>query len=237
MKLKDKLGLVTGGGRGIGRAISVVLASEGAHVLVGFDRNEDAALATVKGIKDAGWKASAIRVSLTEDYAYSFNVDFLVNNAGISAGRSVSRTTLMDWCATLDVNLTGSFTMMQACLPGMIERGWGRIVNVASVVGMDGRLGPSSYAASKAGLVGLTKAAALELAKKGITVNAIAPGFIENTGLLDQVPDKILDDVLARIPMGRFGTTEEVAQAALYLIAHGDYVTGTVLNVSGGWYT
>jgi NAD(P)-dependent dehydrogenase (short-subunit alcohol dehydrogenase family) len=234
--LLGKSGIVTGASRGIGRAIAVCLARAGAAVLVGFETNAAAAQDAVEQIRAEGGNATPWRLDVLE-MAPPLDADFLVNNAGISQGRSVGRMSHMDWDRTLDVNLGGAFRMTQAVLPGMIERGYGRIVNISSVVGLDGRLGPTSYAASKAGLIGLTKAAALELAHKGVTVNAIAPGFIQGTGLLAQVPEPMRADVLSKIPMGRFGKPEDVAQAALYLIAYGDYVTGTVLNVSGGWLT
>jgi NAD(P)-dependent dehydrogenase (short-subunit alcohol dehydrogenase family) len=234
--LVGRRGLVTGAGSSIGRAIALELGAAGAFVGVCYRQNEVGAERVVAEIDAHGGQAVALELDVRTP-VIEFNADFLVNNAAITAGRSVAKTTREDWQRVLDVNLTGAFMMTQAVVPYMLEQGYGRIVNIASVVGLDGRLGPSSYAASKAGLVGFTKAAALELAHKGITVNAIAPGFIDDTGLLGQVPESLRQDVLQRIPMRRFGRVEDVARAALYLIAFGDYVTGTVLNVSGGWHT
>jgi len=143
---------------------------------------------------------------------------------------------LGSWDACLETNLTAVMRLTQLMSPGMITRGWGRIVNIASVVGIDGRLGPSSYAASKAGMIGFTRAVAHELANKGVTVNAVAPGFIDATGMLDAVDARHKDKIIEQIPMHRFGAVEDVAQAVGYLVT-ANYVTGTVLNVSGGYLT
>jgi acetoacetyl-CoA reductase len=237
--ISGKYAFVTGASRGIGAAVALELARLGAHVMIGYDTREDLAK-LVKAEAEALYGpgcAEIAQLSLDPKAIISpFDCDILVNNAGISNGRSVGRTSIDAWEATLDVNLTGAFRMTQAGLGHMIEQGWGRIVNVTSVVGIDGRLGPSSYAASKAGLIGFTKSAALELANKGITVNAVAPGFIAATGLIERVSPENLERVLESIPMGHFGAPRDVALAVGYLV-QAEYVTGTVLNVSGGYLT
>lgn len=243
--LAGQIGIVTGASSGIGRAIAVELARAGAQVLVGYSEHAGQAAETVREIVAFNGQAEAIHIDVSDsasvsefaDLADEVQPSFLINNAGITAGRSVRNTTLAQWQRCLDVNLTGAFRMMHAVLPGMIERHYGRIINLTSVLGLSGRLGPASYAASKAGIVGFTQAAAREVAGRGITINAIAPGFIADTGLLTGVAPEVLERVLTEIPMRRWGRPHEVAQAALYLIAYADYVTGTVLNVSGGWHT
>ncbi len=241
--LAGQSGIVTGASSGIGRAIAIELARAGAYVVVGYREHSYAAAEVTDEILAFGGQAGTFQLDVVlsqadvADMADQLKPSFLVNNAGVTAGRSVRFTTDTDWQRCLGVNLTGTFLMTQAVLPGMIERKYGRIVNLTSVVGLTGRLGPASYAASKAGIVGFTQATAREVASKGITVNAIAPGFIADTGLLSAVKPELQEKILADIPMGRWGRPHEVAEAALYLIAHADYVTGTVLNVSGGWHT
>jgi len=231
--------IVTGGGRGIGRAITLELARLGAHVTIGYYNNSHAATLTMREANARYGDCAMIRnLPMLSQNALVTEIecDILVNNAGIAEGKSVRNMNLNSWDETIEVNLTGVMRTTQAVLPGMIEKGWGRVVNIASVVGLDGRLGPSSYAASKAGLIGFTKAAAHELARKGVTVNAVAPGFIDKTGLMDRIEGDLRAKILDQIPMHRLGTSEDIAQAVAYLI-QAPYVTGTVLNVSGGYIT
>jgi len=238
LPLVGRHALITGGGHGIGRAISLELARQGAAVTIGYNTRGDQAEMTMREVRAYGGDAEILKVALVNEYPIltELDCDILVNNAGVTAGRSVGKTTLSDWRNVVDVNLTGTFRITQIALPAMIARGWGRIVNIVSVVGLDGRLGPASYAASKAGLVGFTKATAIELAHKGITVNAVAPGFIDRTGMLSEVSQENREKVLSQIPMRRFGQPQDVARAVMYLI-ESNYVTGTVLNVSGGYST
>lgn len=230
MQLTGKTALVTGGQKSIGLAISLTLAQAGAEVYA-TSRTEHA---YDPSLAELGIHPSLLDV--TQPHPASYEFDILINNAGITAGRSIARTSEDQWQEVLDTNLSGAWRLMSLCLPYMITKHWGRIVNVASVVGMDGRLGPATYSASKAGLIGLTKTAAHESARKGITVNAVAPGFIGNTGMMGSLPTRVSDAVVESIPMGRLGTTQDVADAVLYLI-NAPYVTGHVLNVSGGYLT
>ena len=242
IKLQPLIGrhaVVTGGGKGIGRAISMELAALGADLTIGYNTDEESASQTAEDASRLG-RITAVRQISHNLWSNSgvteLDCDILVNNAGVSQGRSVRNMSLNAWDETFEVNLTGAMVMTRTVVGPMIERGWGRIINISSVVGMDGRLGPSSYAASKAGLIGFTKACAHELAAKGITVNAVAPGFIQETGMFDAVPDKYKVMVQEAIPMRRYGRAEDVAQAVGYLV-QAEYVTGTVLNVSGGYLT
>jgi NAD(P)-dependent dehydrogenase (short-subunit alcohol dehydrogenase family) len=236
--LNGKAAVVTGGSSAIGAAISADLALAGASVFVGYNTNLTAAIEVCEAITAAGGYAEPTlwRTTSLVEWDLHGDIDILVNCAGVTAGRSVRNMTDADWQHVLDVNLTGAMKATRAVLPGMLERGYGRVVNITSVVGIDGRLGPSSYAASKAGLIGFTKACALEVASKGVTVNAVAPGFIDGTGMLAGVPEQLREKVLTQIPMQRFGSVADVARAVEFLV-HSDYITGTVLNVSGGYLT
>jgi acetoacetyl-CoA reductase len=162
-------------------------------------------------------------------------IDYLVNNAGITRDRSLLRMTQDEWQVVIEVNLHSIFNMTNEVLPHMLQQGRGRVINISSVVGQAGNFGQTNYAAAKAGIIGFTKSAALELARKGITVNCIAPGFVE-TEMVAAMPDEVLEQVLARIPMGRLGRPEEIAGLALYLLTHGDYITGQVIGINGGLY-
>jgi acetoacetyl-CoA reductase len=162
-------------------------------------------------------------------------IDFLVNNAGITKDRTLARMQHADWNAVIDVNLHSIFNVTYEVLPYMLEQGFGRIVNISSVIGQMGNYGQANYATAKAGMIGFTKSAALEFAKRGITVNCVAPGYTE-TEMVAAVPKEALEKVIARIPMGRLGKTEEMAQAVFFLIAYGDYITGQVIAVNGGMY-
>jgi NAD(P)-dependent dehydrogenase (short-subunit alcohol dehydrogenase family) len=236
--LNGKTALVTGGSSRIGAAIATTLGMAGAAVIVGYNQHTVEALEIAAAINRGGGNAVTYpwRTQSLVEWDIHVDIDILVNCAGVTAGRSVKNMTDADWQHVLDVNLTGAMKSTRSVLPGMLESGYGRIINITSVVGIDGRLGPSSYAASKAGLIGFTKACALEVAAKGVTVNAVAPGFIAGTGMLDGVPEKLRESVLSQIPMQRFGSVADVARAVEFLV-HSDYITGTVLNVSGGYLT
>jgi len=243
--LDGKSGLVTGGGRGIGRAIALELGRHGANVAVGYSGNTEAAQSAVDELERLGVQAMAVKgnVAVPEEVQPAIaavaerfgKIDFLVNNAGITRDRSLARMQHADWNAVIDVNLHSVFNVTHEVVPYMLEQGFGRIVNISSVIGQMGNFGQANYATAKAGMIGFTKSAALEFARKGITVNCVAPGYTE-TEMVAAVPQEALDKVVARIPMGRLGKTEEMAQAVFFLIAYGDYITGQVIGVNGGMY-
>jgi acetoacetyl-CoA reductase len=243
--LSDRAGVVTGGSRGIGRAIALELGRSGANVAIGYSSNVEAAEEVAREIRDLGGEAFTLRANVTRpeevkeaiaSVAQEFGkIDFLVNNAGITRDRTLQKMTREQWEEVIDVNLHSIFNVTHEVLPYMLEQGYGRIVNVSSVVGQSGNFGQTNYAAAKAGIIGFTKSAALEVARRGITVNCIAPGFTE-TDMLSAVPHEGRQRVLAKIPMGRFGRPEEMATAALFLIAYGDYITGQVIGINGGLY-
>ena len=243
--LDGKCGLVTGASRGIGRAIALELGRHGANVAVGYSGNVEAAESAVAELKAMGVQAMAVKgnVAVPEEVKPAVasvadrfgRIDFLVNNAGITRDRSLAKMQHADWNAVIDVNLHSIFNVTSEVVPYMLEQGFGRIVNISSVIGQMGNFGQANYATAKAGMVGFTKSAALEFARRGITVNCVAPGYTE-TEMVAAVPHDALEKVIARIPMGRLGKTEEMAQAVFFLIAYGDYITGQVIGVNGGMY-
>lgn len=245
--LKGKACLVTGGSRGIGRAIALELGRHGASVAVGYANNADAAEAVVTEITASGSQAFAFGLDVADPATIESavasvverfgTIDILVNNAGITRDRSLAKMSPEEWDDVIGTNLSSVFHLTSRVLPIMVKAGSGRIVNISSVIGLHGNFGQANYAAAKAGIVGFTKSAALELARKGITVNAIAPGFIE-TEMIAAMPDEVRATILAKIPMGRFGRPEEIAQAVAYLVSSsGDYITGQVISIDGGLYT
>jgi 3-oxoacyl-(acyl-carrier-protein) reductase len=243
--LEGRSGLVTGGGRGIGRAIALELGRHGANVAVGYSGNTEAAESAVQELQSMGVEALAVKGNVARpeevkpaiaSVAERFGkIDFLVNNAGITRDRTLSRMQHDDWNAVIDVNLHSIFNVTYEVLPYMLKEGYGRIVNISSVIGQMGNFGQANYATAKAGMIGFTKSAALEFARKGITVNCVAPGYTE-TEMVASVPKEALERVVARIPMGRLGTPSEMAQAVFFLIAYGDYITGQVIGVNGGMH-
>jgi acetoacetyl-CoA reductase len=244
--LKGKACLVTGGSRGIGRAIALELGRCGASVAVGFVSNEEAAEQVAAEIARSGGTAfafgcdvgdpAAIETAVANVVERFGKIDALVNNAGITRDRSLAKMSPDEWDAVIQTNLTSVFQMTSRVLPHMVQAGYGRIVNISSVIGVHGNFGQANYAAAKAGIIGFTKSVALEVARKGVTVNAIAPGFIE-TEMIAAMPEDVRAKILAKIPMGRFGLPEEIAQAAAFLISSGDYITGQVIAIDGGLYT
>ena len=241
---EDRVAIVTGGTRGIGLAITESLAAQGMHVAAGYSSNEEAAALAKEKADAAGWSVSTHRgnVAIPEDCSRVVgdvldsygHVDYLVNNAGVTVDRSVRKMTIEEWHAVLRVNLSGGFYMVKAVLDHMIDRGSGRIVNITSLIGETGNIGQANYSAAKAGLVGLTKTLALELARKGITVNCVSPGFTE-TEMTAKIPEGILAGVIERIPLRRLATTAEVAHAVAFLLDdRSGYITGVVLPVNGG---
>ena len=242
---KGKVAVVTGASRGIGRSISLALAAAGAKI-VAMDMDPAATEAVVAELKAAGTEAIPFvgNVTVGDDcekmidaaMAAFGRVDILVNNAGITRDGLFLRMKDEDWDAVLTVNLKGAFLCSRAAFKVMSKQRYGRIVNIASVVGQMGNAGQANYCASKAGLIGLTKSNARELAKRNVTVNAVAPGFIA-TAMTDVLPEKVKADLIAQIPLERLGSAEDIANAVLFLASEASgYVTGQVIAVNGGMY-
>jgi len=244
-RFENRIALVTGASRGIGAAIAKRLAAEGAHV-VAAARSADALNRVVSEIGAAGGKASAASLDLAdaasieaaakETIAAHGEIHVLVNNAGVTEDNLILRMGREAWDRVLTTNLTGVFLLTQAVVKSMVRKRYGRIVNVTSVVGLMGNAGQANYAASKAGLIGLTKTVARELASRNITCNAVAPGFIA-TAMTDKMTEEAKAKLAGSIPLERLGSPEDVAAAVAFLASEeASYVTGTVLNVSGGLY-
>jgi NAD(P)-dependent dehydrogenase (short-subunit alcohol dehydrogenase family) len=274
-RLVDRVALITGGSRGIGRAIASRLAEEGANVAINYQQAKAGAMEVSKiinhirtvddleglslsidamdsresakevsklvegmgrhsGIFQANVciqaEVNAMRDKIIAEFG---KIDILVNNAGIVRDKSFVKMTAEMWSEVLSVNLDGTFFCTKAVIEGMLERKYGRIVNISSVIGRMGNRGQANYAASKAGMIGITQALAKEFAGKGVTVNAVAPGFIE-TDMLRSVPKEIMQKIIAQIPLGRLGKPSEIAAAVAYLVTEGDYITGQVIDINGG---
>lgn len=244
MKFEGKTAVVTGGSRGLGRAICLELARGGANVLFCYAGNEAAARETVQAVEELGAKALAVRCdvsdaaqvdALAKAAVEAFGrIDILVNNAGITRDNLLMRMSEADFDAVIDTNLKGTFLCMKAVSRLMLKQRYGRIVNVSSVVGLRGNAGQVNYAASKAGVVGMTKSLARELASRGVTVNAVAPGFME-TDMTAALPEAARAAAQGSIPMNRLGAPEDVARAVAFLASDdAAYITGQVLAVDGG---
>ena len=243
--LKDKVAVVTGASQGIGRDTAMALAQAGAKVVVAA-RNEEKLAALVSDIAAAGGEAFAIKLDVAdaEQVKAGFKqviekfgrLDILVNNAAVTRDGLAMRMKKEDWDTVLQTNLTGAHLCIQQALPTMMKARAGRIINISSVVAQSGNAGQANYVAAKAGLIGLTKAIAIEIASRNITVNAVAPGFIE-TPMTDVLPDKVKEELKTRIPLGRMGSPRDVASAIVFLASdEAGYITGHVLNVNGGMH-
>ena len=246
MKSNGQVALVTGASRGIGRAIAVALGQAGAYVVVNYRGNQEAAETTLEEVRVVGGQGELcqfdVAVETEIDAAVKKivdgqgKIDILVNNAGVTSDTLLIRTKAQDWDQVVDTNLKGTVLCTKSVCRLMIRQRYGRIVNLSSVVGQTGNAGQSIYAATKAGILGFTKSVARELAARGITVNAVAPGFIE-TEMTATLSPQLQEEFLRSIPLGRFGTSEEVAQLVVFLTGPGAaYITGQVMNVNGGLY-
>jgi len=234
-----RVAIVTGGTRGIGEAISLALKAEGVAVAANFGGDESKAKAFTEatGIKSYKWDVSdfhAVQEGVAQVEAELGPVDIVVNNAGITRDSTLLKQTYEQWKQVIDTNLGGCFNMAKAAFPGMRNRGWGRIINIGSVNGQAGQYGQVNYAAAKSGIHGFTKALAQEGAKFGVTVNAIAPGYID-TDMVAAVPQDVLDKIVAKIPVGRLGKAEEIARAVVFLTGEeSGFITGSTLSINGG---
>lgn len=244
MRLKNKIALITGASSGIGRAIALKYAEEGAVVVINYSGNSSGAAEVVEEIIHNGGAAEAIKcdVSNYKDVENMIGyvigkynrIDILVNNAGITKDTLLMKMTPQDFEMVIDINLKGTFNTIQCISRHMIRQKSGRIINMASVVGLTGNIGQANYAASKAGVIALTKSAAKEFASRNITVNAIAPGYIK-TRMTDNLGEKVKDEILAKIPMKKEGNPEDIAFTAIFLaMDESNYITGQVINVDGG---
>jgi 3-oxoacyl-[acyl-carrier protein] reductase len=243
--LDDRTALVTGASRGIGEAVALRLAAEGARVVLAA-RDEERLAAVAGAIGTAGGEAAVLPLDLARPETVAdalaglegafAEVDVLVNNAGITADNLLARMSLDDWQRVLTTNLTAAFALTRELVRGMIRRRWGRVISVSSVVGLMGNAGQANYAASKAGLVGFSKSLARELGSRSITVNVVAPGYVD-TAMTDRLSEEVKKDLTGSIPLRRIGTVGDVAAAVAFLAGEeAGYITGHVLNVSGGLY-
>ena len=244
--LQGQIALVTGASRGIGRAIALALGQAGAHVVINYKGNQSAAEQTLSLLRAANGNGELRAFNIADEAQVDAavkqivdahqRVDVLVNNAGVTSDSLLMRMKTADWDQVIGTNLKGTMLCTKVVSRQMIKQRTGRIVNLSSVVGQMGNVGQSLYAASKAGIIGFTKAMARELASRGITVNAVAPGFID-TDMTAGLPEKLREEFLRSIPLGRFGTCQEVADMVVFLAGPGGgYVTGQVFNVNGGLY-
>lgn len=240
----QRVAIVTGGARGIGAAITTALAQSGVHVAAGYSSNSGAAEELAGTLTSEGGSVSVHQGNVgdpkdcqrvvDEVLDRYGRIDHLVNNAGITVDKTVRKMTVEDWHAVLRINLSGAFYMTKCLLDHMIERGFGRIVNISSVVGQTGAVGQANYASSKAGLIGFSQSLAKEVARKGITVNCVAPGYIE-TEMVAAIPEDVLKKLLAGVPVGRLGQAREIARTVQFLVDDdAGYITGSVIAVNGG---
>jgi len=244
MLLEGKVAIVTGASRGIGRSVAIALAKAGAKVIINYAGNVAAAEEVKKSIEAAGGQGMLMQADVANDEAVtsmvketmaSFGrIDILVNNAGITRDNLLMRMKEGDWDAVMNTNLKGIFMCTKAVSRVMMKQKYGKIINMTSVVGLTGNAGQSNYAAAKAGVIGFTKSMAKELASRNITVNAIAPGFI-NTDMTAVLPEQVKEELITKIPAGHLGSPEDVAAAVVFLVSDcANYITGQTLNVDGG---
>ncbi|HHY74817.1 MAG TPA: acetoacetyl-CoA reductase [Bacillus bacterium] len=245
MELMGKVAIVTGGSKGIGAVISKELAKNGVKVIVNYNSSKEGAERVVEEIQAHGGEALAMKgdVSISQEATDLVQaaidkygrLDILVNNAGITRDRTFKKLDEENWRKVIDVNLNSAFNTTSAALSFLIDSGNGRIINISSIIGQAGGFGQTNYSAAKAGLIGFTKSLALELARTGVTVNAICPGFIE-TEMVAAMPENVLEQIIGKIPTRRLGHADEIARGVLYLCQDGEYITGQQLNINGGLY-
>jgi 3-oxoacyl-(acyl-carrier-protein) reductase len=237
---------VTGAGRGIGRAIAIALARHGADIAINYASNDKAAAEVAGEIRALGRRAELFKCNIADDVAVHAmgeeirkvfpRIDILVNNAGITRDKTFMKMTHVEWDEVIGVNLKGPVQMTHLFLPQMVENGWGRVINITSVIGQMGNFGQANYAAAKGGLDAFTKSVAREVARKGVTVNCVAPGFIR-TDMTASVPEKALEHIKSITPMGRMGEAEEVAETVAFLASpSASFITGQEIGVNGGLY-
>jgi NAD(P)-dependent dehydrogenase (short-subunit alcohol dehydrogenase family) len=244
-RLLGKVAVVTGSSRGIGKAIAKALASEGASMAVHYCRGREQADSLAAEFERGGNRVGVFQADvskpeechrLLEQVSKQIGpVEILVNNAGINRDRSIRKMSAAEWDEVIACNLSSVFHCTKAAMEPMIARGWGRIINISSIIGQTGAFGQANYAAAKAGVIAFTKSVAQELAKYGVTVNAICPGFVD-TDMMAGMPQAAKDAVKSRIPLGRFGDADEVARLVRFLCCEGDWITGAQLNINGGQY-
>lgn len=243
--LDGQVAVVTGASRGIGRACALELAKHGANVVVNYTSNKDAADSAAKETEAHGVKALVVQADVSKaDQAKALieaaekefgKVDILVNNAGINRDRTVQRMSVEEWDSVIETDLSSMFYCTNAVVGGMRDRNYGRIINMSSIIGQMGNLGQSNYAAAKAGMIAFTKSAAKELARFNVTVNAVCPGFVE-TDMVMALSDEVKANLIAQIPLGRFGTAEDVAATVRFLCTEGGFYTGAQMSLNGGQY-
>lgn len=243
--LQDRVVLVTGGSRGIGAEIAKELAAQGATVAINYVSNANRAQEVVREIEAYNTKVTAVQgdVSNPDDLKKVYQevmetygkIDILVNNAGITRDAKFVNMTEEQWNEVITTNMNSVFHLTKLVLPNMIEQNYGRIINISSIIGQAGGFGQTNYSAAKAGMIGFTKSLALEVARYNITVNCVCPGYTF-TDMVAAVPEKVQEKIIAKIPLGRFGTPKEVAKAVRFLVVDGDYITGQSINVNGGMY-
>jgi 3-oxoacyl-[acyl-carrier protein] reductase len=245
MELRGQVAIITGGARGIGRATTIELANAGARVLINYQRSASAAEALAAEIVAAGGDAFAYQADVADEQAVTGmvqavldrwgKIDILVNNAGITADAPLARLRPEQWQHVIETDLTSVFLCCRAVIPAMQRAGYGRIVSVSSLAALAGNVGQTNYAAAKAGIIGLSRSLAREVARDGITVNVVAPGYIE-TDMVETVPEALRAWALQAIAIGRFGRPEEVSAAIRFLVSpRASYITGHVLTIDGGW--
>jgi acetoacetyl-CoA reductase len=247
LNLQGAVAVVTGGSRGIGAAICEQLGRSGAKVVVNYSGSQGPAEEVASKINEIGGGGEAVVAQadvsdpeqaqgLIDEAVEQFGrIDILVNNAGMNIDKPLGQLEVDEWNEVVQLDLNGVFYATHAALPYMTEQESGRIINISSVVGEQGNMMQANYSAAKAGVLGFTKTAALELAQNNITVNAVAPGFIE-TEMVEAIPENIQEAILGQIPLGRFGKAEEIARAVRYIVEEGDYMTGNTLDINGGFY-
>ena len=244
MTLSKKNALITGGSRGIGRAIAIELSRQGINIIITYNSSEEKALEVIKEVENNGVKGLAVKVDVSseEDVKNMMktiknqfdSVDILVNNAGVTKDNLLLRMKTEEWDKVMDTNLKGVYLCTKAVARGMMKKRYGKIINIASVVGISGNAGQGNYSASKAGVIGFTKSIAKELGSRGITVNGVAPGFVE-TDMTEVLSENIKKHSLNMIPLKRFGKPEDIANVVGFLCSEkADYITGQIINVDGG---